>query len=356
MIPLFYTKTSPKEAELLHSVLESGKLVNGPHAPALETEITDYLGVKGGTVVCASGTDALIMALEQTGCEEFGVIVPAMTFSATYEAVLRARATPVVCDVDTETATPTVEMVRDALVSAIGSGIPVRAVIIVHLYGWPAHDFEAISEFVRSQDLILIEDCAQCFGARIGEMHMGTVGDAAAFSFYPTKPLGGISDGGAVCFSSSKMAEYARSVRNHGRTPHSGQDKPGYNSRMGEANAAILRARLWAHSNNLEHRRAISGRYHVNGIKKLSIKRTGRGIPYVYPIMVDEREAIRFRLAEIGVETGIHYDPPVSMLPYVNADCPNAKWVSRRILSLPCHQGMTDADVDRISDALRTPN
>jgi dTDP-4-amino-4,6-dideoxygalactose transaminase len=127
----------------------------------------------------------------------------------------------------------------------------------------------------------------------------------------------------------------------------------GYKSRLDEINAAVLRYRLPRHEQNVNHRREISGRYHFHGLKKLSMKRMGRGVPYVYPILVEHREAVRFRLAEVGVQTGVHYDPPVSSLPYCETACPNAKWVSQRILSLPCHQSMSPDDVDRIADAVR---
>lgn len=353
MIRLFHTGVDEAETAIVNQVLSSGQLVMGQHIVALEEELTNYLdaGV-GGTVACASGTDALTLALEETGCTGLGVIVPAMTFSATHEAVIKAGAVPVVCDIDDETLVPTVTQIRSAMVTSITQGIPIAGVIIVHLYGWPAYDLEAVVDFCRGQNICLIEDCAQSFGASLNGRETGTFGNAAAFSFYPTKPLGGIGDGGAVYFPNAALAAHARAKRNHGRTD-GGQLFPGYNSRMDEINAAVLRHRLMAHEENIDKRRELSGRYHHHGIKKLSFNRKGRGVPYVYPVLVDEREATRFRLADIGVETRVHYDPPVSGLPYVNADCPNAKWVSRRILSLPCHQGMTLEDVDRISDAVR---
>lgn len=352
MIRLFHTQSSASDMNTVLDVMESGQLVMGKHIDAFEEEFNAYLGGSGGVAACASGTDALTLILEECGCEGTGVIVPAMTFSATYEAVLKARATPIVCDVDSETLTPTIKQIRDAMVASIYGGTGISAVILVHLYGWPAHDLLEIVDFCNAYNLYLIEDCAQSCGASRDKKMAGTFGDAGAFSFYPTKPLGGISDGGAAWFLEPSIAANARAKRNHGRTDY-GQIAPGYNSRLSEINAAVLRKRLARHNENVEIRRAMSGRYHQNGVKKLSFKRKGRGVPYVYPILVDEREAIRFRLAEIGVETRVHYDPAVSDLPYVKADCPNAKWVSRRVLSLPCHHGMKTEDIDRICDALR---
>lgn len=337
--------------QLVADVLGTGHLVMGNQVANLETQLGAYLE-RGHVVTCASGTDALVLALEQFHCADTGVIVPAMTFSATYEAVLRAGAYPIVCDVDETTGTPSLQQIRDAMVDAIYHGTAVSAVVVVHLYGWPVFELAEIMSFCHSHNIILIEDCAQAFGATWEGNKVGTLGDAAAFSFYPTKPLGGIGDGGAAWFRRQDFAKGAAARRNHGRVDGV-QVAPGYNSRLDEINAAILSHRLESHNENVEKRRVISGRYHQNGAKKLSLKRAGHGAPYVYPILVDNREAVRFKLAEIGVETRVHYDPPVSGLPYVHTECPNAKWVSERVLSLPCHQGMTTEDVDRICDALR---
>ncbi len=352
LIRLFDTVASDEEIAIASDVLRSGQLVMGPHILALASELEIYLGNGGGVVPVASGTDALVLVLEELGCAGWGVIVPALTFSATYEAVLRAGATPIVCDVDDQTLTPTVTQIRDAMVSAVAGGTGVCAILLVHLYGWPAHDLLEIAEFCQSQNIKLIEDCAQAFGATMGGLTVGTFGDGAAFSFYPTKPLGGIGDGGAAYFPSRKRAKVARAITNHGRTD-CGQEFAGYNSRMDEVNAAVLRHRLARYDQDIEKRRALSGRYHTNGLKKLSFKRRGKGVPYVYPILVDGRESVRFRLADAGIESRVHYDPDVASLPYVAVDCPNSKWASRRVLSLPCHPKMSLEDVDRICDAVR---
>lgn len=352
MIRLFHTEASEAEVEIASKVLRSGNLVMGPHIEGFAQELEAFHGQNGGFVPCASGTDALVMALEELNCYGWGVIVPALTFSATYEAVLRAGAIPVICDVNDETGTPSVAQIRDAAVYSMASGTGICAIILVHLYGWPAHDLAEIAEFCHNQNIHLIEDCAQAIGANVDGRMVGTFGDAAAFSFYPTKPLGGIGDGGAAYFPNTRTAKVAAAKRNHGRNDGV-QEFPGYNSRMDEVNAAVLRARLHNYSENIAIRRMLSGRYHANGLKKLSLRRLGRGVPYVYPVLVDGREAVRFRLAENGIESRVHYDPPVSGLPYVAMACPNAEFIAKRILSLPCHHGMTVGDVDRICDAVR---
>lgn len=348
--PLFHTSVSPAEMNVVLDVLESGKFVMGSRVEAFEQALNEYFG-DGGVATCASGTDALVLAL-QTLPARMGVVVPAMTFSATYEAVLRAGLKPVVCDVDEHTLTPSVDQVRDAIVKALTSGIGVSCVIVVNLYGWPAYDLGKIAELCRSQNIFMIEDCAQSFGAMDHNVKVGMFGDAAAYSFYPTKPLGGIGDGGAVWFKDRSKADSARIRRDHGRD-HGVQVSAGYNSRLDETNAAILRHRLLRHQDNITRRREISGYYHVNGLKKMAVLRRGTGVPYVYPILVDNREQLMFKLADIGIQTRVHYDPPVSDLPYVKAACPNAQWAAKRVLSLPCHQSVTETDVNRICDVVR---
>lgn len=354
MIRLFHTKSDAEEVQIVREVLESGNLVMGPHIEALERELGEFLG-GGEAVCCASGTDALIIALEITLGAKMrgrGVVVPAMTFSATYEAVLRAGYIPKVCDVDPASLTPTVDHVRQAWLDSIGNGTSVAAVIIVHLYGWPARHILEIRDFCSEQNLLLIEDAAQAFGASRDGIMVGQFGQAGIYSFYPTKPLGGIGDGGAVYYENAPyLASQARSLRNHGRT-NIGQLLPGFNSRMDEANAAILRHRLNNYAANVIIREQMSGRYHLNGLKKLSIDRKGGGVPYVYPILSSDRDEIRARLADV-CQTGVHYDPAVSGLPYVKAQCPAADWGAKATLSLPCHHKMTVEDVDRICDAVR---
>ena len=363
VIRLFNTTTSQEEKSLILDVLDSGQLVMGPHITALELELDEYLtprgpardlSIPGNVVCCGSGTDALVLAIEETYCVDnpnpAGFIVPAMTFSATYEAVLKAGCYPIVCDIDPETGTPTVDLIRDAMVGAIADGTPVAGVILVHLYGWPAYELEAIVDFCKAQNILLIEDCAQSFGALVFARRVGTFGDAAAFSFYPTKPLGGIGDGGAVWFANNDQAKRGRAARNHGRQDGI-QIFPGYNSRLDETSAVVLRHRLAGHDENHTTRHILAQNYTANGLR--AFKQMGNAIPYVNPIMVDNREKVRFKLATDGIQTGIHYDPPVSRLSYVGGKFPNAKAMSQRILSLPCHHGLTVADVDRISDAVR---
>jgi dTDP-4-amino-4,6-dideoxygalactose transaminase len=239
------------------------------------------------------------------------------------------------------------------MVAAIYGGQSVCAIIVVNLYGWAAYELVEIADFCRSHNLALIEDCAQSFGAKLDGRLVGTFGDAATFSFYPTKPLGGIGDGGAVWFADRENAKRAAAARNHGRVDGV-QFSPGYNSRLDEVNAAVLTRRLRCHQQNIDARRKISGRYHATGLKKMSVRRRGTGVTDVYQMFVDNREQVMFKFSKIGVASRPHYDPSITGLPYVaHFECPNATWAASKVLSLPCHQGMQEEDVNRIADVIR---
>lgn len=354
MINLFNTACSKVEIAAVADVLSGGKLILGNNVTALESELATYLGVDS-VVTCASGTDALVLTLEwvkrhqnKPGAE---VIVPAMTFSATYEAVLKAGMKPVVVDVDHLTLSPRI--------SDYSSAINDRTVaaIVVHLHGWPYEGARILRRLCVAHGMLLIEDCAQAFGADLGEDKVGTIGHAAAFSFYPTKPLGGIADGGAVAFQSETATIRARAIRNHGRTTD-GQAIAGYNSRLDETNAAVLRIRLAKYPKTLERIRNIAGRYE-SGIKRIESyavehARWSLPAPYVYPLSVPKRNELMRLLLDAGVETRPHYDPALSGLPYVTDKCPSADYAASKILSLPCHSDLTAENIEFICDSVNS--
>lgn len=341
MVNLFHTACSEEEIEVVSTVLRSGKLVMGQQVADLETELSVFLGLPDGNVVtCASGTDALKLALEALGVGrgEY-VLVPAATFSATAEAVLNMGAEPILVDIAPGGFTPSFEQWKTAYESAVQG--PVVAIIAVHLYGWLSADIRQLAEYCTEKNILLIEDCAQALGATGG----GLYGSAAAFSFYPTKPLGGIGDGGAVSFRDDRWATWARKRRNHGRDEANVQHIAGYNSRLDEANAAVLRLRLARLFVAVGHRREIAVRYaeRFGGLRGID-----SAVPYVYPLRVpaDARDGVRAKLAILGTQTGAHYDPALSGLPYFKgADCPNAERLAKSIITLPCHHAMVLQDV-----------
>lgn len=344
MIRLFHTQCSEEEIEIASGVLRHGQLVMGEHVHALEHELADYLGVDEDAVVtCASGTDALVLALEELVMPGEEVIVPAMTFSATYEAVLRVGAKPVVADVDPLALCMTASEVARLITKHTA------AVILVHLYGWPARDVLKIKAICETNGLAMIEDTAQALGSEIDGCKAGTIGEAAAFSFYPTKPLGGVGDGGAVLFKETEQGLRAKARRNHGRE-YGAQNSPGYNSRLDEVNAAVLRHRLRGYGATLGRLRSLAGRYR----SEFHVERHDNMLPapYVLPGRHPRRDELIAHLAKNGIESRPHYDPPVSGLPYVNASCPAAAHAAKRIVSLPCHRAMTLEQVDVVCAAV----
>jgi len=346
----FNTKCNEAEIELVGEILRSGKLVR-PWEQVTELEHTLTRTLQRHVAMCASGTDALVLAMEEFANVEIAtpeVIIPDFTFSAPYDAARRACISPVICDVDPVSKTPTAE--------AIARLITPRtvAVVVVHAYGWPAPGIERIAELCERKGIALIEDCAQAFGAMVGGRYVGTFGAAAIFSFYPTKPLSGIGEGGAVAFANAFAAERARMIRNHGWNGLE-QVRLGYNSRMDEVNAAVIRARLERYSATALHLSNLAKLYYEGlpkEIEKLPLAPGHEPVPYVFPIFADNRDELRARLARYEIQTLVHYDPPVSRLrmchDHASGEFPVAAAAASRQLSLPCHRGMTPADVERI--------
>ena len=255
----------------------------------------------------------------------------------------------VVVDIDHLTLSPTIMDYASALNGRTA------AMVVVHLHGWPYEGTRTLRRLCQAHRVILIEDCAQAFGAEIDGIKVGTIGHAAAFSFYPTKPLGGIGDGGAVTFQSELSANRARAKRNHGRL-NKIQEIVGYNSRLDEANAAVLRMRLATYPKTLERLRTNAGRYE-RGIKRVETRaiehaRHSLPAPYVYPVSVPKRDKLMALLLESGVETRPHYDPALSGLPYVKDKCPSADYAAKTLLSLPCHRGMSVGDINFVCNSM----
>lgn len=348
MIRLFHTACDEAEIAVAAEVLRSGDLILGEQVEGFERELAAFIDAPAANLVtCGSGTDALMLALDALNLGHAQAIVPAMTFSATGEAVVRLGGRLRVTDVDPRTLMLSAAIVHGALRTCADA----RALILVHLHGWPCPDTAEIAELCNKAGVALIEDCCQAFGASLDGLHVGTLGAAAAFSFYPTKPLGGIGDGGAVLFREPAPAAAARALRNHGKTAQ-GQVRPGINSRLDAVNAAVLRHRLARFWHNKQQRLAIAARYAYLLGDSLDTPCS----PYVWPLRLAGRDAVAARLRKAGIETGIHYDPPLAALPWVNngTGCPVAVTAARELLSLPCHHGLTSSDAETVAAALRT--
>ncbi len=326
--------------------LDSGWYILGRETAAFEEEFAAYITAQGGAPVgCVgvnSGTDALQLAL--WACEVGPgdeVITVAHTAVATAAAIALTGATPVFVDVDPETYT----LDPAALAAAITPRT--RAVIPVHLYGHPA-DLDPILAVARSAGLRVLEDCAQAHGATYHGRAVGTWGDLGCFSFYPTKNLGALGDGGAVISTDPALIERVRLLREYGWTPQARyvSQTPGMNSRLDEMQAAILRAKLPHLDAWNETRRALAAVYaaHLPAGVALPVERPGcRHVYHLYVVRVADRDGVRARLQAGGVGTGIHYPVPIhrqpayAHLPQAQSRLPQTERLADEIVSLPMH-------------------
>jgi dTDP-4-amino-4,6-dideoxygalactose transaminase len=350
--------------ELLEAVaraLDSGSYILGPEVASFEQELTAYLGA-GHVIGVASGTDALELALRTLGIGAGdSVLTVSHTAVATVAAIEMAGASPVLVDIEDAGMTMSPESL-EATVLALQPQHRFRAVIPVHLYGRPA-DMPAILAIAGRYGLKVIEDAAQAHGAKLAGRRAGTLGDLGAFSFYPTKNLGALGDGGALSTNDATLAERARALREYGWRSRYVSDEPGINSRLDELQAAILRIKLrYLDEENLRRRR-IAATYDERLAKTAFRLPTAAPdtshVYHQYVIRSPDRDAIRARLAERGVNTLIHYPLPVHQQPaYAGrlatapGGLPVTEVVCREILSIPVQPELTDEEVNAVCDAL----
>lgn len=338
-----------------HRVLASGWYILGQEVAAFEQEFAGYLGVAQAVGV-ASGTDAVLLACKALGISSGDeVITVAHTAVATVAAIELAGATPVMVDIDPQTYTMDVDQVAAALTPRT------KAIIPVHLYGHPA-DMEPLLTLARQHNLLVIEDCAQAHGARYKGNRVGTMGDAAAFSFYPTKNLGAMGDGGAVVTNNPDVADRLKMLRQYGWRQRYISDIAGYNSRLDELQAAFLRVKLPYLDEFNARRRHLANLYHhhLAGLPfVLPVTRPGcEPVFHLYVIQTDHRDRLQKYLAEQGIGSAIHYPIPVHRQPaYMRPGqatpyLPVTERVCGRVLSLPLHPHLTDNQIHQVGQAL----
>jgi len=337
-------------------VLAGGWYILGPEVAAFEAEFAAWLGVDHAVGV-ASGTDAVLLALRALGVGPGDeVITVAHTAVATVAAIELAGATPRFVDIDP--ATYTLDPAR--LAAAVTP--QTRAIIPVHLYGAPA-DMDAVLAVARAHGLLVVEDCAQAHGARYRGRMVGTLGDAAAFSFYPTKNLGALGDGGAVATNRPEVAERLRLLRQYGWRERYVSDVAGSNSRLDELQAAILRVRLRHLDEENEARRRLAARYDT-ALVGLPVARPASRpddcpVYHLYVVRSAERDALAAHLREQGIGTGVHYPVPVHQQPayahlgYGPGSLPATEAAAREVLSLPMYPDLAEAAVDGVAAAIR---
>ncbi len=347
--------------EAIAATLDGGWYILGKQVDAFEQEFAGYLGAQHCAGV-ANGTDALHLALRACGVGAGdAVITVAHTAVATVAAIEMAGALPLLVDIDPASITISPEAVEDA-VKTHRDSLRVRAAIAVHLYGHPA-DLQAILEIGRHYNLKIVEDCAQAHGATINGQKVGTFGDAAAFSFYPTKNMGALGDGGAVVTNDGEVARRVRLLREYGWRERYVSDIAGFNSRLDEIQAAILRVKLKYLEEENARRREIARIYDEelpSTSLQLPLCRSGAGHVYhQYVVRSGERDRLREHLRGRGIGTLVHYPVPVHLqaayrnrVPVHRGALPVTEGAARQVLSLPMHPQLTGEQVERVIEAV----
>jgi dTDP-4-amino-4,6-dideoxygalactose transaminase len=334
-------------------VLASGRYVLGPEGEALEREIAAYVGA-AHAVGCNSGTDALHLPLVAIGVGPGDeVIVPAFTFFATAEAVSYTGATPVFADIDPATFNLSVESLIEKTTTRT------RAVIVVHLFGQCAA-MEEIAAFCRERRLVLIEDCAQALGAEHRGRRAGAWGEFGCFSFYPTKNLAAAGDAGMITTQSAEHDATLRMLRHHGSRQTYRHERVGWNSRLDELQAALLRVKLGRLDEFNAARRRVAERYRerLKGVELPAEDPRGRHVYHQFTIRSERRDAIREVLAADGIAASIFYPTPLHRQPAYEAvnrglSLPLSEAAARTVLSLPIHPLLDESAVDRICERIR---
>ncbi len=355
-IPLFDTETpvAPIREELLariDAVVRGGRFVLGPEVEAFERELAAYLGVRH-VVGVANGTDAITIALRAMGIRHGDeVIVPSFTFYASAEAVVSAGGRPVFCDVDPETRNINPDTVRAALTPRT------KAVVAVDLFGSPAPVPE-LSEL----GVPVLEDAAQAAGARLGGRRAGALGATATFSFYPSKNLGCFGDGGAIATDSDEVAEMARALRFHGSRDKRTFEYVGYNSRLDELQAAVLRVLLRQLDRWCEGRREAADRYAEAGIERhVGTPQLPVGAEpawHLYVVTHPRAQELVAALRERGIESRGYYRTPLhrqpAMAPYADktVSLPATEELARTNLALPMSPVLTSEQAADVVKAI----
>jgi dTDP-4-amino-4,6-dideoxygalactose transaminase len=345
----------------IDEVLESMQLTIGPNVKAFDQEFASYIGTKHSIGV-GSGTDALQLAIRACGVSSGDeVITVSHTFFATVEAILYANARPILVEIDEKT------MLIDPAAVAAAITPRTKAIIPVHLYG-RAVDLKPLKQIAQDRNITIIEDAAQAHGALLDDgKKAGTGGRVNCFSFYCSKNLGAYGEAGSITTNDDRLAEELRALREHGQSTRYYHPVIGYNARLDELQAAILRVKLRRLEEWNGRRRALARMYDER------LKGTGvitpeipadirRHVFYTYTIRVTggKRDDLRKYLGERGIGTQIHYPVPIHLqqsaqfLGYRKGDMPITEKVASEVLSLPMYPELTDEQLERVADAVRS--
>jgi dTDP-4-amino-4,6-dideoxygalactose transaminase len=361
LIPQFdlaaqYAAIGGEIREAIDRVLASQHFVLGREGAGLEQEIAKLCEVQHG-IALASGTDALILALRACGVHAGDeVILPPFTFVATGSAVSALGAKPVFADIHPSTYNIDPAELERRLTSRT------RAVVVVHLYGLAA-DMDPIVAFAKSRNLPVIEDNAQAIGAAYKGRPTASIGDAACLSFYPTKNLGAYGDAGMVATNSAELAARIRTLRNHGQTEKYVSSEPGWNSRLDELQAAILRVKLrhlpaWQRarqSHAAEYTRRLS---QIPGVMPPVAPEGYEHVFHQYTIRVEKRDELHRSLSDRKIGSAVYYPVPLHLQPiyaslgHKAGDFPHAERAAKEVLSLPMYPELRAEQIARVTDAI----
>ncbi len=340
--------------ETFARVLAASAFTLGTEVEQFESEFASYCEVDH-CVGVASGTAALALMLKASGIGPGDeVIVPAHTFIASALGVAHAGATLVLCDVQADTGLIDPAAVANML------GPRTAAIIAVHLYG-QACDMDALADLARPRGILVFEDAAQAHGARYRGRSVGSLGAAAGFSFYPSKNLGALGDGGAICTNDATLAQRVRQLRNLGQRRKGEHVEVGYNERLDGLQAALLRVKLphldaW---NAARREHAVSYRLRLpDHVRVLGERDSSPCVYHLFPIRLADRDNVGATLAEVGIDTGVHYGiamhqhPAWEGQPMIHGEVPQAEAWAAEELSLPMHPDLEPAEIELVADAL----
>jgi dTDP-4-amino-4,6-dideoxygalactose transaminase len=351
--------TSAPAAEIeaaIARVLASAWFILGPELEAFEREVVSAFDC-GNAIGVANGTDSIALALKALGVGPGDeVVTTPLTAAFTALAVNQVGAKPVFADVEPETLTLSAESVSRRITSKT------RAILPVHLYGNSA-DVEGILELAEAHGLDVVEDACQAHGGRHDGMSLGSLGRVGTFSFYPTKNLGALGDGGMVVTRDDEIAAKLRRLRNGGQSSRYRHEEIGVNSRLDEIQAAVLRVKLKHLESKNERRRELSRLYEEalegSGVEPVAVREGCISARHLFVVRTPDRDALAAHLKERGIETLIHFPIPTHLqkayesLGQGPGSCPNAEKACGEILSLPLYPALPTETVDRVADTIR---
>ena len=367
-----YEEVKNEMRGLWDEILDSMYLYLGPNVQKFEKEFASYINTKH-CVGVGSGTEAIHFALKAVGVGlEDEVIVPSHTFFATIEAVIHSGAYPVMLDIDVNSYTLSAEKTRkyieqncsetDKGLKDKKTGRILKAILPVHIYGHPA-EMDSFEEIAKTYNLFLIEDCAQAHGAEYKNKKVGSIGDLAAFSFYFSKNLGAFGEGGGVTTDKDEYARFISRLREHGQNDKYSHELVGFNSRLDELQAAVLRCKLkFLDEWNKKRRKAAY--FYNEGLKDLPLitPEESEDIYHVYHLYVirsNDRDALFEHLKDNGIGCGMHYPVPIHLQAamkgngYKKGDLPVTEKIASEILSLPMYPHLTEENLSIVVETIK---